>query len=247
MEPHEYARIARRESFYFWHVGRREILREALLRHVSPDASGRQKILDYGCGPGGNILVLKDFGVVSGVDVADPALQFAKTRGFRELVKVDGSQTPFPDNSFDIVASLDVFEHIEDDSAAIRECFRMVKPGGILLTTVPAHRWLWSAHDTTLGHFRRYTKGELQEKIAAAGFETLEWSHFVTVAVPINFVRTVIDRIRKPKAVDTYDIEFSPLVNSLLLLLLRVERMLIRLFPIPVGSSLMMVARKPLK
>lgn len=243
MENHEYERIARRESYYFWHVGRREILKEALSRHVSPDSKGA--ILDYGCGPGGNILFLSYFGRVSGVDVSDTALAFAKSRGFVELVKVIDHHTPFADASFDVVTSLDVFEHIKDDEAAMAECFRIVKPGGILLAAVPAHRWLWSDHDVALHHVRRYTHRELASKLENAGFQIFGWSHFVTLAVLINGFRIVRDHFLRPKrAVDTYDVEFSPLVNRVLLEILRLEKRIIRWIPIPFGSSLFIVAQK---
>src|SRR3989344_9344000 len=197
METYEYGRIAKRESFYFWHIGRREILREALSRALG----GRKdlKILDYGCGPGGNILFLKDFGNVLGADISPTAIEFAKTRGFEELVKVSDHTVPFPDASFDVVSSLDVFEHIDTDEAAMKEGFRVLKPGGVLLTTVPAHRWLWSAHDVVLHHFRRYARQEIKLKLKGAGFEIVEWSHFVTTAVPINFVRKTFDLLFKKK------------------------------------------------
>lgn len=245
MEAHEYERIARRESFYFWHIGRREILHEALSRSLG--TANNLKILDYGCGPGGNILFLKDFGRVSGADISETALEFAKARGFEELVKVSDHTTPFPDASFDLISSLDVFEHIDVDEAAMRECFRLLKSGGVLLTTVPAHHWLWSAHDVVLHHFRRYSGGEILKKLRGAGFEIVEWSHFVTTAVPINFVRKTFDILfnKKSDKIDTYDIEFSPVVNSILLFILRLEKIFIRFLSIPAGSSIFVVARKP--
>jgi len=246
METHEYGRIAKRESFYFWHVGRREILKEALSRALGA-AKRDFHILDYGCGPGGNILFLKDFGHVSGADISQTALDFAKTRGFENLVKVSDHTAPFPDASFDLVSSLDVFEHIDVDEAAIQECFRVLKPGGVLLATVPAHRWLWSAHDVVLHHFRRYSRNDVLRKLRGAGFEIVEWSHFVTTAVPINFLRRAFDLLFKKKGdkADTYDIEFSPAVNSILLFILWLEKIFIRFMPIPFGSSIFVVARKP--
>jgi len=248
MQTQEYGRIAHRESFYFWHVGRREILKEALVRVLGTQKKDL-RVLDYGCGPGGNILFLKDFGRVSGTDISQTALEFAKTRGFEKLDKVNDHTLPYPGGSFDLVSSLDVFEHIDTDEAAIKECFRVLKPGGVLLVTVPAHRWLWSAHDIVLNHFRRYARGEMKEKLRGAGLEVVEWSHFVTTAVPINFLRTTLDKIfKKPSdKLDTYDIEFSSLINSILLMILRLEKALIRFFPIPFGSSLFVVAKKPMK
>lgn len=243
MDKHEYARLARREHFYFWNIGRREILKEAIARNVP--VRGMFDILDMGCGPGGNILTLGEFGVVTGLDISEDALQFARDRGFKELIQGDVRRLPFPDHSFDLVSCLDVLEHIDDDAQAIREAFRVLKPGGIFLATVPAHPWLWSSHDEALHHLRRYTTRGITEKIIRAGFEIREHSHFVLLAVPINFLRRTLGALRKnEKAAETYDREFSGLVNAILLFLLRCEKALIRFFPLPFGSSLFVVTRK---
>ena len=245
MEQHEYDDLARREHFYFWNIGRREILKEALLRHLVPSSECR--VFDVGCGPGGNILILKEFGRVSGLDVSDDAFRFARNRGFENLIKAGAEAMPVEDQSFDLVSSLDVFEHVKDDERAIRECFRILKNGGHLLVTVPAHRWLWSRHDEFQHHFRRYAKKDLISKLRRAGFRVLEESHFVTPAVPINFVRKIVDKIFPPRGqiLKSYDIEFPQSLNRILLFILRCEKFLIRFISIPFGSSFMVIAKKP--
>lgn len=245
MESEQYVEAAGREDSYFWYVGRREILADVLLRSVKESPSADRKILDYGCGSGGNIAVLGRFGVVSGVDISEIALGFAQKKGFAELVRIEGLKTPFLEGSFDLVSSLDVFEHIEDDVATMKECHRLLKPGGILLVTVPAHQWLWSLHDVALHHFRRYSYKQLQEKLRLSGFEILEGSHFVTLAVPVNLLRKLREKLRRrPPRIATWDVEFSPFINKVLLVALRVEKILMRYLPIPFGSSMIMVARK---
>ena len=112
MQKHEYARLAHREPFYFWNVGRREIIEEALLRHIHPSA--KLEVLDLGCGPGDNFQVLEKFGRVTGVDLSEEALKFARNKGFVNLLLADVASLPFVGHSFDIVSSFDVFEHIAD-------------------------------------------------------------------------------------------------------------------------------------
>jgi len=246
MEKKEYSRIAKREDFYFWHVGRREILKEALERSL-PEDRRNLEILDIGCGPGGNITMLSDFGRVTGLDNAQEALAFAKTRGFERLLEADATKIPLPSTSFDLISSLDMLEHISDDEKVISEAFRLLKQGGTFLVTAPAHPWLWSSHDEALHHVRRYTRGEITSKLKKAGFLVVEQSHFVMAAVPMNLLRKLYDKIFSggKKTIDTYDVEFSPAVNALLLFILRCEKKLMRSISLPFGSSLLVVAKKP--
>ena len=236
MERQEYRRLAEREHFYFWNIGRREIIQEALRRNL---ATSDNEILDVGCGPGGNIYALQNFGRVTGLDLAEEALQFAKDLGFVQLIKSDACNMPLPDASFDLVSSLDVLEHINNDEKVMTGVMRLLKSDGIFLVTVPAFPWLWSAHDEALHHVRRYTKQELLLKLKRAGFKIKECSYFVMPAVPINLLRKLY------KKEGSYDIDPSPMVNQLFLFLLRCERYLMRFVSLPFGSSLMVVAQKP--
>ncbi len=248
MQKHEYARLAQRESFYFWNIGRREILREALLRHLSPRDD--LAILDVGCGSGGNIKLLDGFGRVTGLDVSEEALKFAKNYNFARLVQADAKDIPFSDNSYDLVTSLDVFEHIENDQKALQESFRVLKNGGLVLITVPAHPWLWSDHDEAMLHQRRYTRSEILKKVRETGFEILGYSNFVFLGVPVNFLRKIRESFfrkfipQKSRAVETYDIEFSRKTNDFLLSWLRLEKFLIKFISLPLGTSIFIIAKK---
>lgn len=247
METSEYELLNRRETTYFWHVGRREILREALRRHVG--AASEFNILDIGCATGGNIFLLREFGNVTGLDCSDDALVFARRRGVPRLIKADATSIPQGDGAFDMITGLDIFEHVEDDERALREAFRVLKPGGIFLVTVPAYPWLFSAHDKFLHHVRRYARADMVQKCQRAGFSVLEDSHFVTLGVPMNALRKFRDRILYGDAmpVQSYDIIFNRLINAWMLALLRFEKFLIRFFPLPFGTSLLIVMRKPEK
>lgn len=245
MQPRDYKDIARREEWHFWHAGRREILHEALARHLEPGFPRR--LLDIGCGPGGNILFLREFGGVTGVDEAELALNLAERRGYDELRLGDAEALPFADGSFDAAACLDCLEHIRGDERALAEAWRVLAPGGTFLLAVPASRRLWSRHDVSLGHHRRYEKDELLEKLRGAGFAPLECSHFIALNVPVIHARRIADRLLSvPGSADaTYDIDPQPPLNAALLAVLRLEKFALRRMPLPFGSSLLVVAKKP--
>lgn len=244
MEFREYQSLADRETTYFWHVGRREILKEALLRHLKNPTS--LSVLDIGCGTGGNIILLKEFGRVTGLDFSEEALRWAQGRGFDQLIKADATAIPFPDNTFDLVSALDTLEHIVDDSKVMEECFRVLKPGGIFLVTVPAYQWLFSQHDEAIHHVRRYSMSDLAGKAKSAGFEVLERSHFVVLALPINLLRKIRDKFFRKIDVQPqiYDIVFPPFINFMLLSWLRLEKRIMRWLPLPAGTSIILVCKK---
>jgi len=248
MEKVEYERLYTRELSYWWNIGRRRILEAALHRHMH---GGVQKnVLDVGCGAGGNILFLGKFGRVTGLDISEEAIKFSRDKGFFELVLGRAEILPFPDRSFDIVTALDCIEHIEDDERALQECHRVLTRGGVLLLTVPAHRWLWSRHDEALHHKRRYTEQDLLKKIKNAGFVSREMSHFVLPAIPFLLLQKSIRGVKKllfprnTEVIDTYDMLLPPPLNTLLIGWLSLERAIMRGMRIPFGSSLMVVARK---
>ena len=91
----------------------------------------------------------------------------------------------FKRNEYDLVALLDVLEHVPDDLGSLRAIHRRLKPGGALLLTVPANPWMWSAHDAAHHHFRRYTKKQLEELFLRSGLEIELLSYFNTLLYPL--------------------------------------------------------------
>lgn len=243
MEHREYESLARREEFNFWHVARRELLARLLRRHLPPKQE--HQILDIGCGTGGDILLLKPFGRVFGLDSFDEALRLAAGKGFAELRRGSAERMPFPDASFDAAVALDVLEHLDDDVRSIREAYRVLRVGGIFLVTVPAYPWLWSQHDVVLYHKRRYFRSEVCRKLSEGGFVICASSYFVMLGALVNGFRKLRDslfiRAGKPHV---YNVVFSSPVNALLLFILRLEQQLMRLFPLPFGLSIVVVAKK---
>src|SRR5919202_5138322 len=180
------------EEHHWWFVSRRRILLSVLQRNLTPE---RQfEVLDAGCGGGATIESLRCYGRVRGLEISKVALQHNRERG-REVILGSVEQIPFTSDSFDLALALDVIAHVQDDVRALEELFRVLRPGGSLLVTVPALRMLWSSHDVVNGHYRRYALGELRQRIEAAGFEIVDATYFNTLLFPVIFAIRVLGRL----------------------------------------------------
>ena len=158
------------EETHFWFVARRNLL----VSMVERDLMGRDaKILDIGCSAGSLIVDLQQCGYsdVLGIDVSSTAIEAARERGLNCVTRMDASKLDLPDNSYDCLIGSDVLEHIEDDGAALYEWKRVLVPGGLLYLFVPAFEILWSAHDISNHHHRRYTRRGLIALLNGHGFE----------------------------------------------------------------------------
>src|SRR4051812_43029628 len=148
MEAEQYDLMFRQEDRHWWYLGMRRIAATLLERYFHPD-NVAPNILDAGCGSGGTTSWLGRWGRVYGIDLEPHALELAQQRGLRRLARASVQKIPFVDQSFDLITSFDVLYHlnVEDDMDALRELFRVTRPGGQLLIRVPAHNWLRGAHD----------------------------------------------------------------------------------------------------
>jgi SAM-dependent methyltransferase len=232
----------RLEAAYWWFVGRRVIL-DRLLGRFLPGAS---LAVDVGCGSGRNLEILSGHARgVLGVDRSLAAVRLTASRGF-PVVQADGNSLPLPDASVDLLAALDVLEHMDDDIRTLAEFRRVLRPGGQLVLAVPAYRFLWSEHDEALRHRRRYLASELHIKLTNTGFEVYKRSYAVFFAFfPIMFYRLARGLVPKdpmaPKA--SYVLLPRPL-NRMLAGLLSLEGRLMRGMNFPFGTSIIMMARR---
>ncbi|MDP7323689.1 MAG: class I SAM-dependent methyltransferase [Candidatus Woesearchaeota archaeon] len=153
MEEENYDVIYSLEKQNWWYRARRDLLYKVLKgMHKQFD-----KTLDFGCGVGANLSMLRKISKnVIGIDYSQKAIDYCANRGYDHAVRMSGDNLEFEENSFDLVLCSDVLEHIEDDKTALKEIARVLKPGGILLFTVPAHNYLWGPVDEISNHFRRY-------------------------------------------------------------------------------------------
>jgi SAM-dependent methyltransferase len=242
MQQHTYAIMNRVEDSHWWYVGRRRILESFLEGIIENLKTENPRILDVGCGTGGNLEMLEKFGAAEGVDVSDDALEFCKSKGLN-VHKGLAEKLPFADESFDIVTALDVVEHLDDDIVGLKEMQRVLKKNGKTLIFVPAFMWLWGVQDDVSNHRIRYTKRQIVERLEKAGF-TVERSTYAnwTFFAPILGGRTLM-KITGIKPESENNVNVSAL-NGVFGKLFGAERFWLKNFDFPFGVSIVVVAGK---
>jgi len=242
MERAVFDRMAELDAHHWWYVARRDILAEVIARTVRPPRDAR--VLEIGCGTGHNLAMLQKFGSVEAAEL-DPEARALAARRLGKPVH-DGALPGLADqlgSGFDLIALLDVLEHVEDDRGALAAIHRMLKPGGALLLTVPINKWMWTAHDAAHHHHRRYTRAEVAARAREAGFAPQLLSPFNTLLFPpIAAVRLAGKLTGKESADDAMP---SATVNRLFQGIFGLEKHLVGRLPLPFGVSLVGVLRRP--
>ena len=144
---------------HFWIQGKTGLI-EILFNKLNLEKNS--KILDIGSGTGQDLRIINKFGNTYVVDIEQKSLDMIPNEIVVEKKLSDICNIDYPDNFFDIVVLFDVLEHIKDDKKAVQEIYRVLKPNGIFIFTVPAFSFLYSNHDKNLGHFRRYNKKKIK-------------------------------------------------------------------------------------
>jgi SAM-dependent methyltransferase len=247
MNTAEYERMFEAEERQWWYAGMRAVSM-AVLNGASgkgPRAARGPLILDAGCGTGNNLAHLAPRGRPIGVDLSPDALVFCRTRGVT-VARANLLDLPFAEGAFDLVTSFDVLYHawVTDDRAALRELVRVLRPGGLMLLRVPALRLLWGAHDEAVHSRHRYTRAEVEALLTDAGLEVVRASYCNTFLFPLIAVRRTLDRLTGRHG---SDVEFlSPPLEWTFRRLLLTEAWLIRRgASLPVGASIVALARRP--
>lgn len=232
------------QATHWWFTARREIVLDLLRRQVT--RAGMQpplRLADVGCGAGGILPWLGEFGHAFGIDPSPAAIEYARGIG------VDVRPGGLPDSlgidagrPVDVVLLLDVLEHVDDDALSLRSVRAALRPGGLLIITVPAFRMLWGAHDVVNEHRRRYTRPELRAKLEAAGFRVDEISYCNTALFPavaaVRLARRLLPE-RSPRP----DLGTVPRpLNRMLHHLFAAERHIIPVAPLPFGVSVIAAA-----
>jgi SAM-dependent methyltransferase len=194
MDRAAFAHMAATEATHWWFVGRRSVI-DAILDGI--DLPGDGAILEAGCGTGGNFATLARRGHITAFDPHIDALAFAQNRNTDVDIRQGAlpSDLPYDPGSFDLVAALDVLEHIEDDRSSAHALVSLVRPGGWLLVTVPAHQALWGSHDRRLHHRRRYGRRQVLDLFAECDVDLVRVTPFNIVLSPIAIVYRVGERL----------------------------------------------------
>jgi SAM-dependent methyltransferase len=236
--------MKRVEDLHWWFVGRRAIVRDVLAGLRGSIPSSEFRILDAGCGTGGNFRMLSGFGHVTGLEHEPIAAGLARGQGSWNVVA--GSlpeNVPFRDERFHVVVMTDVLEHIDDDVGALKSVSALLAPGGHLLLTVPAFQFLWSRHDEQHHHKRRYSADSFRKVIADADLEVVKLSYFNFWLFPLVAAARFLSRKRTDAAPESLLRVPPRLINGALAALFGGESLLLRRMRLPFGVSLLAVLR----
>ncbi|KRC81029.1 class I SAM-dependent methyltransferase [Sphingomonas sp. Root241] len=234
-----YERMAAHDTTHWWYRARRDILADYLTRWGG--LPGDARILEIGCGTGHNLPMLAQFGEIDAIEIDETAGAKASER----LGKPVGT-SPLPElvgvapGSYDLVAVLDVIEHVEDDVAALKAIATALKPGGKILITVPAHQWMWSAHDVVNHHKRRYSKAGFEALLAKAGLQGRKLGYFNSLLFPVAVAARFAGKLMGKD--DSDDSPPPKPLNTLFEGIFRLERHMVGRVPLPPGLSLIALA-----
>jgi len=247
MNQREYEVMYRIEDRYWWYVGIRKIARTILDKYLP--RRGRLRILDAGCGTGGNLNMLGRYGDVFGIELSREAVKFLKSRGFFRFATASVTDIPYQSGAIDLVDVFYVNECLPDDAPAFREYFRVLKPGGLLYMSEVAFEALRGEHDLAVGIVRRYTRRDLSQRLEAAGFNVLRTTYANTLLSPPIFllrrIRSIISPVSRPEAA-TSDFDRAPgFLHAIFKSTLFIEAFLLKFFNLPFGVTIIAVAQKP--
>jgi SAM-dependent methyltransferase len=231
--------MAQHDTTHWWYRARRDILSDYLARYAALPEDAR--ILEIGCGTGHNLAMLGTFGTVDAIEIDAGSRALAEARLGRPV-----GAAPLPDlpgvarGAYDLVAVLDVVEHIEDDVAALKAMADLLTPGGKILIAVPAHQWMWSAHDVVNHHHRRYSKATLKAAIVKAGLRPEKLGYFNSLLFPLAAAARIAGRLTGRE--DSDDSPPAAPVNALFERIFRAERYMVGRVPMPMGVSIVTLA-----
>jgi len=241
MEAKVFSEMAAIQGRHWWFVARSRILASVVGKISLPS---KAKILEVGCGTGGNLAMLSRFGNLCAVEYDDNARDFAASLAVCPVVTGGLPEPiPFEDGKFDLVCLLDVLEHIDDDEAALSRSGRLLCPSGRLLITVPAYAWLWSGHDEAHHHCRRYTAKMLRQRAREANLVVEKLGYFNTLLFPMIAASRIIGKLSGHNGGSDAAMP-SALVNRVLMGIFSFERHIVPRMMMPFGTSILAILSK---
>jgi 2-polyprenyl-3-methyl-5-hydroxy-6-metoxy-1,4-benzoquinol methylase len=242
MQEELYDEIFAAEEKHWWFVARHRIVLYLLSAYLPPKSGIRYNVADLGCGCGMMLHRLGEKYDAIGIDGSRRAIDFALQRGVTAKYGALPDDVPLARQSYDAVLMLDVLEHLKSDRASVEVAASLLKPGGIVICTAPAHMWLWTEFDEDHHHFRRYSKQQFRSLFDQASFRLELLSHLNAIL----FAPAALWRILATKVFERDRARYLrlPPFNSVLGSIFAFERLLLGKLPMPLGLSFIAVARK---
>lgn len=242
MDRETYDRMRVLQETHWWFVARRRILADQIARLPLP---ADPRILEVGCGPGGNLDMLKRFGHVEAIEPDAESRDYAAGRaGVTVRSGLLPDRLPDFEAPFDMIAAFDVIEHVDDDAGAIRALGSLLNPGGVLVTTVPAGAWMWSRHDEHHHHKRRYALPAYRRLFEGAGLSVRRATHFNTLLFPPIAAVRLLQKLTRSEGGNDEAVP-APAINAALTRLFAAEAGLLRAVDLPFGVSILLIAERP--
>lgn len=248
MEKDVYSEFLNLEKNHWWFIGRRKIFFTLLDQFFNEKRGIR--ILDVGCGPGEMIQPLSKYGKVFALDFSPNALEYCFDRGYRFLINGDATSLPVKNSAFDFISLFDTIEHIDNDTAVLKECCRLLEDKGLIIITLPAYNFLYSNNDRAAHHKRRYTTSEIRRKVESAGFRVRKLTYINTWLFPIILFSLFFIKLKEAtfpvRNPDKTNISFSvpKSLNTVLSRIFCSESYLLKRISFPFGHSLICIAEK---
>lgn len=245
MEKSQYKVMFEVENNHFWYQGMRKITKNLLKKFLRSQTD--IKILDAGCGTGRNMLFLKKYGKVTGIDISDYAIKFCKKRGLKNVKVGSIDKLPFPDKSFDLVTCFDVLGQLEvkSDKQALSEFYRVLKPNGLLFMRIAAYNWLYGYHDRLVHTKHRYNTNEVRDLLTKTKFKLIKITYANCFLLPLVILRRIVKRFFIKRNQDDSDVKpVYPILNDVLKVPLSAESLIIPYLDLPFGLSVITVAKK---
>jgi ubiquinone/menaquinone biosynthesis C-methylase UbiE len=249
-----FEKLYRIEDRHFWFRARQAIV-SALTEQIILSFQPGYLVMEIGCGTGNLLKTMENTclkGNVFGLDLFWEGLAFAQERTTAGLTQARAESMPFSREQFNLVGIFDVLEHLKNDESILRTIQEMLKPGGKLLLTVPAHGDLWSSFDMVSYHQRRYTTSELTEKLISNGFSIDYLSECMQVLYPLAKLRrkvpilleSVKEKNLSQKRVDQ-ELAIMPVLNEIAFQILKMElKQIKQRKQIARGTSIIAIASK---
>ena len=237
-----YATIASVQEDHFWFTARSRMLTSFIQKEI-PHHVG-MKLLEIGCGTGIVMEKLEQMGFIcTGLDINRQALVYAGRRTRGDLIRQSIFQYK-PGKRYDVVGAFDVLEHIGDDVNFLKSCYRLLRPKGYVLLTVPAGMWLWSSVDRASGHVRRYEYNELSQKLKNAGFTVRSLVYWNSLLLPLYELWHRRSGLSKHDVVSAHLQKMPRVINTLLAWIFYMEHILSKYIRFPSGATLVVCAQK---